>query len=117
MYSVRTVDFGKKDYDDMKKAKGTKKYVLKRQIKFEDYLYCLNEDETIVKDQNSFRSKLHNVFTIRQTKSALSPFDDKRCILPNNIETLAHGHYKLKTVSIKKNGQIIKRKVDKITEN
>lgn len=71
MYTVRTVEFGKEKYEDMKKAKGTKKYLLKRQIKFDDYISCLMEDKIITKDQNTFCSKLHDIYTIRQNKIPL----------------------------------------------
>lgn len=80
--------------DKMKKAKGVKKYVLKKEIKFQNYLDCLLNSTTIALDQNTFRTKLHNMFTIKQTKIALSPFDDKRYVSSNNIDTLAWGHYK-----------------------
>lgn len=75
--------------DKMKKAKGVKKYVLKKEINFKDYYDCLKNQETIAKDQNTFRSKLHKMYTITQNKIALSPFDDKRYIEPNFIDTLA----------------------------
>lgn len=68
---------------------------MRREINFKDYLDCLKSNESIVKNQNSFRSKKHNVYTITQEKIALNPSDDKRHILPGNVETLAHGHYKL----------------------
>lgn len=92
MYAIK---IGSKDKLMKKKAKGVKKYVLKRQISFNDYLNCLNKGKIISKDQNSFRTKLHRMFTIKQTKIALSPTDEKRHILPGNIDTLAWGHYKL----------------------
>lgn len=102
MYSVRTAH-----EDKMKKAKGVKEYVVKKHIKFKDYKDCLENHSIIIKDQNSFRTKLHRMYTIQQTKIALSPDDDKRYIMrcdecktgacaSCNFETLAHGHYKIK---------------------
>ena len=49
----------------------------------------------VVKNQRTFRSQNHDVFTIESAKIALSAADDKRVILPGNVETLAYGHYKL----------------------
>ena len=46
-------DDGKED----KKAKGTKKCVIKRMIKFDDYKNCLLNDEVILKSQQRFTSK------------------------------------------------------------
>ena len=51
-YSYSTDD-GKED----KKAKGTKKCVIKRMIKFNDYKNCLLKDEVILKSQQRFISK------------------------------------------------------------
>lgn len=89
MYCVQS-----NNIDKMKKAKGVKKYVLKKEICFQNYYDCLMNSSTIVKAQNTFRSKLHNMYTIRQNKVALSPFDNKRHIMPDNIHTLAHGHFR-----------------------
>jgi hypothetical protein len=36
-----------------------------------------------------------NVYTINQTKVALSNFDDKRFILNDGYSTLAYGHYQI----------------------
>lgn len=88
MYSIKVGGVEK-----VKKAKGVKKSVLKREIKFQDYVDCLMNKCSITKNQRTFRSKLHNMFTITQSKVALSPFDDKRYILENNIDTLPWGHY------------------------
>ena len=51
-YSYLTDD-GKED----KKAKGTKKCVIKKMIKFNDYKKCLLNDEVILKSQQKFISK------------------------------------------------------------
>ena len=44
-----------------KKAKGTKKCVIKRMITFNDYKNCLLKDEVILKLQQRFISKKHDV--------------------------------------------------------
>lgn len=88
MYCVKSLGVEKK-----KKAKGVKKYVLKKDITFDDYVNCIKNSCVIVKNQNSFRSKMHTVYSVQQQKVALSPFDDKRFILSNNIDTLPWGHF------------------------
>ena len=55
-----------------KKAKGTKKCVIKRMIKFNDYKNCLLKDKVILKSQQRFRSKGHDVYTENINKIALS---------------------------------------------
>ena len=45
------------DCKEDKKAKGTKKCVIKRMIKFDDYKNCLLKDEVILKSQQKFISK------------------------------------------------------------
>lgn len=84
-----------KGAEKMKKAKGVKRYVLKKEITFDDYLDCIRNKNIIVKNQNSIRAKNHKVFTIQQKKIALSPFDNKRYILENNVDTLPWGHYSI----------------------
>jgi len=43
----------------------------------------------------TIRSHHHKLYTIEQNKKSLSSFDDKRYILNNGVDTLAHGHYKI----------------------
>lgn len=83
--------------EKMKKAKGVKGYVLKKQIVFDDYVDCIHNNSVIVRNQNTIRAKKHNIYSIQQQKVALSPFDNKRFILENNIDTLPWGHYKLQS--------------------
>ena len=42
------------------------------------------------------RSYQHEIYSIKQKKIGLSPYDDKRYILNNRCDTLAHGHYRVK---------------------
>ena len=50
------------DSKEDKKAKGTKKCVIKRMIKFNDYKNCLLKDKVILKSQQRFISKKHRKY-------------------------------------------------------
>ena len=63
-----STDDGKED----KKAKGTKKYVIKRMIKFNDSKNCLLKDKVLLKSQQRFISKKHDVYMENINKIALS---------------------------------------------
>jgi hypothetical protein len=53
-----------------------------------------NETQTYA-TYNMIKSEKLNVYTIEQTKVALSNFDDKRYILDDGYTTLAHGYYRI----------------------
>ena len=59
----KTYSFVTDDGKEDKKAKGTKKCIIKKMIKFNDYKKCLFNDELILKSQQRFISKKHNVDT------------------------------------------------------
>ena len=86
-YSYLTDD-GKED----KKAKGTKKCVIKRMIKFDDYKNCLLKDEILLKPQQRFISKKHDVYTEDINKIALSNNDDKRIVSSDKIKSYPYGY-------------------------
>jgi len=83
---------GKKD---TKKVKGVKSNVVARTITFDDYTRCLQNEIEMTRTQSCIRSKLHEVYTISESKIALSPYDDKRYIVPDSTDTLPWGHYKI----------------------
>ena len=60
-----------------KKAKGTKKYVIKRRLKFNDYKNCLLNNEIVLKSQQRFKSERYDAYTEGINKIALSSNDDK----------------------------------------
>ena len=64
------------DCKEDKKAKGTKKCVIKRMIKFNDYKNCLLKDELILKSQQRFISKKHDVYTENINKIAIKVWMD-----------------------------------------
>ena len=66
------------DNSEAKKAKGTKKCLIKRTLKFPDYKDCLLNNEIMLKSQQRFKSERHIVYTEEINKIALSSNDDKR---------------------------------------
>ena len=93
------VTLGPKTYsnltDDCKedtKVKGTKKCVIKRMIKFNDYKNCLIKDEVILKSHQRFISKKHDVYTENINKIALSNNDDKRIVSSDKIMSYPYGY-------------------------
>ena len=49
--------------EEDKKAKRTKKCVIKRKLTFNDYKDCLLNNEIILKSQQRFKSEKHDVYT------------------------------------------------------
>ena len=88
MYSMVTLK-GK----DKKAGKGIKKSVLKKKVRHRDFKGCLMEKREFEHPMMNFCSKQHQIFTLKQTKKSLSPFDDKRYILEDGYTTRAHGHH------------------------
>ena len=66
------------DGSNKKKAKGTKKCVIKHDLVFENYKDCLFSEKTIFKKQQRFKSYYHDVLTEEINKVALSSNDNKR---------------------------------------
>ena len=98
-YSYSTDD-GKED----KKAKGTKKCVIKRMIKFNDYKNCLLKDKVLLKSQQRFISKKHDVYTENINKIiALSNNDDKRIVSSDKITSYPYGYKGKKYINYIKN--------------
>ena len=59
----------------------------KKVLKFNDYKHCLLNNEIILKSQQRFKSKAHNIYTEKFNKIALSSNDDKR------LQTLIELHH------------------------
>ena len=85
-YSFLTDD-GKED----KKAKVTKKCVIKKMIKFNDYKKFLLNDEVMLKPQQRFISKKHDIYTGNINKIDLSNNDDKRVVSLNKTTSYPYG--------------------------
>ena len=79
------------DGSEHKKAKGTKKCVIKRELMFENYKDSLFNDEIILKLQQRFKSDHHKVYTEEVNKIALSSNDDERLQTFDKIATYPYG--------------------------
>ena len=87
IYSYMTDEF-----IEMKKAKGTKKCVIKKMLKFEDYKKCPFDNELMLKSQQRFKSENHEVYTENINKIALSSNDDKRIVAWDGITSYPYGY-------------------------
>ena len=80
------------DCKEDKNAKGTKKCVIKRVIKFNDYKDYLLYDEIVLKTQQRFKSERHDVYIENVYKIALNSNDDKRLPTFDKITTYPYGY-------------------------
>ena len=58
--------------EEIRKAKGVKKNVIKKSLTFEDYKKCLFSEEKVLKEMNIIRSKNHDIYSMNVNKVALS---------------------------------------------
>ncbi|XP_031570410.1 uncharacterized protein LOC116304770 [Actinia tenebrosa] len=94
MYSVL-----KSDGAD-KKAKGVKKYVVKKRLTHQSYLDVLNTQKTQRHNMNSLRSYGHQIHSVTQEKVSLSAFDGKRWMCDDGIYTHAFGNHTISSSSL-----------------
>ena len=90
-----------------KKAKGTKKCVIKRRLMFENYIDSLFNEKTIFKKQQALKSYYHDVYTEEINKVALSSIQtfDKVTTFPEETQVYAKQkrHLKCQAKSVKTN--------------
>ena len=86
MYSLIGVD-----NEEVKKAKGLNKNVVKK-IRHKEYIEVLFNKKMIRHKIKRIQSKLHKIGTYDVCKISLSCFDDKRYILDDGINSLAYFH-------------------------
>ena len=79
------------DDAEKKKAKGTKKCIVKREITFKNYVDALFNDETVIRSQQRFGSNHHRVYIEEVDKIALSSNDDKRIQTYDRVTTFLYG--------------------------
>ena len=99
MYSI----LNEKDVE-LKRAKGVRKYVIKRVINHDDYRVCLEMNARIMCIMNSIQSEKHKLYSVQQNKTSLTAYDDKRYINNDGISSVPYGHYSI-YITPKKDGQ------------
>ena len=62
----------------IKKAKGTKKCVIKQELMFQNFKDCLSNNKNVYRSQQRFKSYNHDVYTEEVNKIGLNANDDKR---------------------------------------
>ena len=65
---------------------------MKKHIRHEQYKEALFEKHTFRHGKDVLRSERHRIYGQHLNKVSLSPFDSKRWIAKNGVDTLAHGH-------------------------
>ena len=88
---AKTYTYLMNDDTEHKKAKGTKKCIIKRRLMFENYKDLLFNDKTILRSQLRFKIDLHNVYTEEVNKIALISNDDKRLQTFYRVTTYPYG--------------------------
>ena len=78
------------DDTEHKKAKGTKKCVITRELIFKSSRGCLLNNKTVLKSQQRFKNDCHNVYAEQINKIALSNNDDKRLQTFDKITTYSY---------------------------
>jgi len=76
-------------------GKVIKKSYMKRHVRHSAFVDALRDKSRSAASFKTFKSTNHVVSTVDISKVCLSPFDNKRYILPDGISTLAYGHHRL----------------------
>ena len=77
---------------EMKNAKGTKKCVVNKMLRFDDYKKCLFDNGKVLKSQKRFKSENHEMYTEDINKIALSCENDKRIVTSDRITSYPYGY-------------------------
>jgi len=87
MYALKTVD-----QEEIKRAKGVSRCVTERELNYDQYHACLYNEEPREDTMKTIQSTCHQLYTTEVNKITLSPYDDKRYILANGIQSVPYGY-------------------------
>lgn len=90
LYSYKFIDDS-----NVKRAKGLQNAVLNKYINHDHYKDCLEFEDVIEVENRRIDAKMLNLFTIKTHKISHTPYDDKRYLYNDRINSLPYGHYKI----------------------
>ena len=114
VFRAKTYAYLTDDDTEHKKAKGTKKCVIKRELAFKNYKDSLFNNEIVIKSQHRVRSDHHKVYAEEVNKIALSSNDDKRIQTFDRITTYPYGTNAFKVCENEMRYVILKKKLLKL---
>ena len=109
---AKTYTYLMDDDSEKKKAKGIKKYIIKRRLMFGNYKDSLFNNKNILKSQLRFKSDHHNEYTEEVNKIALNSNDDKRLQTYDRVTTYSYGTNVFKVCESEKLSKCLQRKND-----
>ena len=80
------------DFEEKKKNKGTKRCVVKKILKFNDYKDCLLSKKIMLKSELIIKSEAHSLYTEEVNKIALRSNDDKGVWASDGITSSPYGY-------------------------
>ena len=78
------------DDSEIEKAKGTEKVVIKRLIRYENYIDSMYNGTVILRSKQRFKSNHHKLYTEEVNKVTLSCNDDKELQIFDRIASFPH---------------------------
>ena len=94
MYSIKYGQVGKKT------AKCVICATTKNELRHSMYRDCIFNETVSANTMKSIRRFEQNIYSIEINKLSLSTFDDKRFVLDNKCDTLAHGQYSIYCINV-----------------
>ena len=77
------------------KAKDVSRTTIKKDLRYELYKECIGNDKQFKHKQVYIWRYNHKMGVFEQKKTCLNPFDSKKWIVPNLIDSRSYGHYQI----------------------
>ena len=93
--AVRSKMYSVLSKKNIRRAKDVKKCVIKKEITHEHYKEALFQRKQFMHKMKILRSEAHEMYGMCMNKISISPFDTKRWIADDGVQTLPYGHFRL----------------------